>query len=961
MTTPVAAAREGRRHVEYETGSNRLPARAWARSDAPRLSLSGEWHFRYSTEPEPAVDFLAGPSGEGWGAIDVPSHWQLRGHGRPIYTNIRYPFPVEPPHVPDLNPVGDYVREIDVPADWSVGRTVLRFDGVDSFAHIWVNGHEIGTTSGSRLANEFDVTGAIRTGGANVVAVRVLQWSANSYLEDQDMWWLSGIFRDVRLELRRPGAIGDHHVVADYDAGTRTGHLLVETDVPARVVIPELAVDASCGESLTIAQVTGWTAEAPRLYHGTIESAGETIQIAVGFRRVEVVDGVIRVNGSRVLFRGVNRHEFDPDNGRAVDEQTMLRDVVLMKQNNINAVRTSHYPPHPRFLELCDEYGLWVIDECDFETHGFYQDGGETSLTGNPVDDDRWREALVDRVRRMVARDRNHPSILLWSLGNECGPGSNIGAMAEEARRLDPTRLIHYECDWTCAHVDVYSRMYTSHDEVEEIGRRAEPALDDALLDAHRRALPFIVCEYAHAMGNGPGGLAEYQDLFERYPRCQGGFVWEWIDHGLRMQDTQGRELFGYGGDFGEEIHDGNFVADGLLFPDRTPSPGLWELKKTFEPVRIAPDPSGIRIRNLQDFAGTRSFAFAWTLEADGIIRAAGELDVPDVPAGADVVVPAPTLPSTAGEAWLTVRATLSQDAEWAAAGHELANGQWVVSGASARPVPPRVVVAGSALGPGTFDRHGRLVELAGMPLVPPRLDLWRAPIDNDFGWYGTPVEAQWREHGLDRMLDRVESVERGADYLRISVRTAAAASETAIRNVWTWSTDGVGLDLVLETEPLGRWGFALPRLGIRLGLPAGVSRAEWYGRGPGETYVDSCRSQLVGRYSASVDELQTPYVRPQENGNRSDVRELLLSTAGEPVMRVVGQRTFAFTARRWTSEELDRARHPTDLVPTESVWLNLDLEQYGLGSAACGPGVLPQYVQCARPTTLRLRFEPPR
>lgn len=964
MSDPSAVdnSRGAIRHLEFETGSGRMPAREWARSDAQMITVSGEWAFRYSPDPSAPLDFLDGETGPGWGRIDVPSHWQLRGHGRPIYLNIRYPIPVDPPHVPDDNPTGDYVRRVHVPAQWADGRVLLHFDGVDSFGRVWVNGHEVGTTSGSRLVNEFDVTDVVRVDADNVIAVRVLQWSANTYLEDQDMWWLSGIFRDVHLELRRPGSMTGHRVTADFDPATGGGRLLVETDVAARVVIPELDIDAPAGQPMTVPDVRPWSAESPSLYRGTVTSAGETIELVIGFRRVDVVDGVLRVNGRRVLFRGVNRHDFDPDNGRAVDERSMLRDVVLMKQHNINAVRTSHYPPPARFLELCDEYGLWVIDECDFETHGFNPEDWDHELPGNPVDDERWRDALVDRMRRMVVRDRNHPSILMWSVGNECGAGSAIRAMAAEARRLDPTRLIHYERDWTCEHVDVYSRMYPAHDEVDRIGRRAEPRLEDAVLDAHRRNLPFILCEYAHAMGNGPGGLPEYQALFERYPRCQGGFVWEWIDHGLRTRDSAGREFYGYGGDFGEELHDGNFVADGLVFPDRTPSPGLAELKKVFEPVRIAGDSTGIRISNLQDHSDTRTLLFTWVLEAQGRVAAEGTLDVPPIPAGADGVVARPDLPPVAGESWLTVRATLAEGTAWAPAGHELASGQWRVADAVPRRTVPSVTWVGDRLGPGRFDPHGRLIDLGGIPLTPPRLDLWRAPIDNDFGLWGDAVEPRWRAAGLDRMHDRIESVDRGRDFLRAHVRTAAAASDCAIRSVWTWSADTDGLTLALAIEPIGGWNVELPRLGIRLGLPNDRQLVEWFGRGPGETYADSDSSQLIGRYRASVDELQTPYLRPQENGNRSDVRELIVDStdrsAGRPALHVVGSPTFAFTARRWTTEDLAAAAHPTDLVARDQVWLNLDLEQYGLGSAACGPGVLPQHVRAVRPTAMTLRFE---
>ena len=514
----------------------------------------------------------------------MPSHWQLHGYGSAAYTNVVYPFPVEPPHVPDENPTGDYRRPFTVPEEWAGTDAVLRFEGVDSCLRAWLNGVELGTAMGSRLPTEFEVGELLRPGGENVLAVRVHQWSAGSYLEDQDMWWLSGIFRSVTLLARPADALDDVFVHAGYDHTTGTGTLRVDTRAPARVTVPELGIDAAAGESVETA-VEPWSAEVPRLYDAEVASAGERVRLRIGFRTVRVEDGLLKVNGRRVLFRGVNRHEFDPDHGRAVSEEVMRRDVLLMKAHNVNAVRTAHYPPHPRFLELCDELGLYVIDECDLETHGFFVLGWRA----NPSDDPRWEDALVDRMRRTVERDKNHPSIVMWSLGNESGSGANLAAMAAWARERDPSRPLHYEHDWSCRDVDVYSRMYAPHDEVDAIGRGEEEPLDDPQLDARRRGLPFILCEYAHAMGNGPGGLSEYQELFERYPRCQGGFVWEWIDHGLR-QRGRGASASPTAATSASRCTTARSSPTACCFPDRTPSPGLLEFKKVIEPVRITGD-----------------------------------------------------------------------------------------------------------------------------------------------------------------------------------------------------------------------------------------------------------------------------------------------------------------------------------------------------------------------------------
>ena len=927
--------------------------RAWFGSDAPAQSLNGAWAFRLSARADAPLDFLAADFDDSaWNRLPVPSHWQLHGYGAPAYTNVLFPFPVEPPHVPDENPTGDYRVTFGVPDVWQGMDAVLRFEGVDSCLRAWLNGEELGIAKGSRLPTEFDVGAHLRPGADNVLAIRVHQWSSGSYLEDQDMWWLSGIFRDVSLLARPAGALNDFFVHAAYDHATGGGTLTLEADAQARLTLPELSVELETGERVGIERVEPWSAETPRIYDGTLVAAGERIPIRIGFRTVAVEDGLLTVNGRPVLLRGVNRHEFDPDRGRAISEAAMRQDVLLMKAHNLNAVRTSHYPPHPRFLELCDELGLYVIDECDLETHGFEPLGWR----GNPSDDPAWGEAFVDRMRRMVERDKNHPSIIMWSLGNESGSGRNLAAMATWARGRDPTRPLHYEGDSSCRDVDVYSRMYASHAEVEAIGRGEEAPLPDPDLDARRRALPFILCEYAHAMGNGPGGLAEYQELFERYPRCQGGFVWEWIDHGIRRRTEDGRAFFAYGGDFGEPLHDGNFVADGLLFPDRTPSPALLELKKVLEPVAITGDPAAgtVRIVNRHDFRDLSHLAFEWVLEDEGQRIAGGTLDVPPVPAGGAVEVALPQgLPAPEDEGWLTVRAVLAADAPWAPAGHEVAWGQFAVAPADGRAVSPAPRSPAPArhadlvvLGAGTFDaRTGALERLGPIELDGPRVDVWRAPTDNDRGMYGdAQLEGAWRDLGLHRMLERVLEVRHAAAALVVRTRVAPAASDLGLLATYTWTAVADALALTLDVAPDGAWTVPLPRLGLRLAMPAAFEAVEWFGRGPGEAYADTRRAARVGRFASSVDSLQTPYVRPQENGNRTEVRWATVTDAHGVGVRIQGRPHFELTARRWTTEDLDAAAHQTDLVPSDRIWVNLDLALHGIGSASCGPGVLERY-----------------
>jgi beta-galactosidase len=869
--------------------------------------------------------------------------------------------------VPTENPTGDYRRHFELPDAWRGRRIILRFEGIDSCAKVWLNGAEVGVTSGSRLPVEFDVSDLVNYDAGNVLAVRVHQWSSGSYLEDQDMWWLSGIFREVRLLALPLGGATDFFVHAGYDHTTGRGRLCVDSDAPARLIVPELGVDGPTGAEHELENVEPWSAELPRLYDASLTVAGEVIDIRIGFRTVAIVDGLLTVNGRPLLFNGVNRHEFHPDTGRVIDEATMLEDVLLMKQHNINAVRTSHYPPDPRFLEFCDEYGLWVIDECDLETHGFFPIKW-APISLNPADDPRWEQTFVDRMERMVERDKNHPSVIMWSLGNECASGRNLSAMSQWARWRDPSRPLHYERDWTCRDVDVYSRMYTSVAEVLRIGERTEDPLQDLRLDARRRAMPFILCEYVHAMGNGPGGLSEYQELFRTYPRCQGGFVWEWIDHGLKQIKPDGDWLYAYGGDFGEVLHDGNSVADGLVFPDRHPSPGLIEFKKVIEPVLIEFEDASIRVTNRYDLRDLTHLNFTWRLEEEGVVAASGVLGSAAIGPGESTSFELPRHRENGIESWLTVEARLASDEPWATAGHVIAWSQLrVSSGAShARRTPP---ANGSPvqrtdntirLGPATFDgRLGLLTRLGMVEVEGPRLDLWRAPVDNERSFSWDPLEVEWRAIGLDRITHRIDDVSAYHDHLVVTTRVGPDATDLGFSVRYLWQPVDSGIMLSVTMVPEGPWSTALPRVGLRMGLPATFDRVEWFGKGPGEAYIDSDRAARVGRFTMAIDDLQTPYVFPQENGNRRATRWLeLFDSGGTTKLRVEGTPTFDFAARRWRSEDLDKAKHDRELQPGDRVWLNVDLEQNGLGSASCGPGVLPAHqLESNRTREFSVRF----
>ncbi|HLR85345.1 MAG TPA: glycoside hydrolase family 2 TIM barrel-domain containing protein, partial [Nocardioidaceae bacterium] len=583
-------------------GASILPGRAHLRSHAPLLNLDGTWEFRYGLRADGSD--LGQPT-----PIEVPGQWELQGYGAPIYTNIVYPIPLDPPFTPDENPTGHYRRTVDVPAEWAervrAGDQVrIRLQGADSVAKVWINDVDVGTTTGSRLTNEFDVTDALDLGTiTQTIDIRVHQWSVNTYVEDQDMWWLSGLFRSVDLLLRPAGGIDDVTVHADYEPATGEGGLSFSAmgddgaSVDATLRIAELDLELPAATEVRIPDVQPWSDESPRLYNATISNDVEEVALRIGFRRVEIVGDTLRVNGQRVVLRGVNRHEFDPVIGRTQSAENQLADVVLMKRHNINAVRTSHYPPQHDFLDLCDEYGLFVLDEGDFETHGFHAGPDPAARVIEPTDDPEWEPTLVERTERFVQRDKNHPSIIIWSIGNESATGRCATAMVHAIKNLDPNRPVLYEQDYSCEHVDIYTLMYTSVADSETIGRGEETTKiararrgHDAIradLQERRNSLPFLWIEYAHAMGNGAGNLREYVELTRRYRRMQGGFIWEWIDHGIATIDAQGNTIYAYGGDFGEAYHDANFVADGLLFPDRTPSPALLDAKHAYAPIEL--------------------------------------------------------------------------------------------------------------------------------------------------------------------------------------------------------------------------------------------------------------------------------------------------------------------------------------------------------------------------------------
>ncbi len=1017
---------------------NRLPGRARfvTYPDEPaalsggsspwELSLNGMWRFHYALSPIEAPQNFAEEAYDdsAWAQMPVPGHWQLNGYGAPQYTNVIYPFVIDPPRVPGENPTGSYRRRFTVPDDWSGRRLILRFDGVDSAFEVYMNGRFTGFSKGSRMAAEFDVTEFVRA-GQNLLAVRVYQWSDGSYLEDQDMWWLSGIFRDVTLLSTPLPALWDMTVNPGLAENGRSAALTVRAivqtagaagtsrldmklldgnriEVEGVTAVTEIGADTDTAHVTLTAAVPAprlWSADEPNLYTLllTLRDAAGIVTVVpqkVGFRRVEVKDARLLVNGTAVKLRGVNRHEHHPDYGRALPYATMREDVLLMKRHNINTVRTSHYPPHPHFLDLCDTYGLYVIDEADLECHGLRHVERPFFLSDAPD----WRDAYVDRMERMVERDKNHACIILWSLGNESGFGANHEAMAAWVRQRYPRFLIHYEGDRFGKVSDVISQMYTAVPDVIAFGQGGGAvgrvtSWTKPVQPADYMHKPFFLCEYAHAMGNGPGGLTEYWEAFRQYDRLLGGCVWEWLDHGIRTTTADGRSYFGYGGDFGDQPNDGNFVCDGLLFPDRTPSPGLFELKKVLEPVHvetvaIEDGAARLRLHNRYEFLTLDHLQASWQVSEDGAGIRSGVLVLPEVRPGAAAMVDVPCAvpnPTPGAIYHLTLRFTLAQAATWAEAGHEVAFAQIElgVLVAGKRPLPQHAVPltvrevdthlqiqCGDA--EVVFDKaRGFIAEWrsAGHTLMidGPRLTIWRAAIDNDARGGGEEVEREWRARFLHMAQHRLD----GFVWKRISETAVSVTVQSCLappvydaafncRYQYTITGDGT-ISLEVRGVPRGEWPAMLPRIGLEMTLPGILDHVTWLGRGPGESYADTKQAARFGLWQAGVDELLTPYVRPQENGNHTDTCWVALQDGHGIGLLASGSPTLEFSAHRFTTTDLDHAQHTYDLTPRPTITLHLDLQQNGVGSASCGPGVMKVYQLQARPFVFRMRFQPVR
>ena len=982
------------------TAINRLPMHAVPHDD--RLDLDGTWRFQLLRRP----DAEPGPE---WDAAEVPGLWTMQGFDdRPIYTNVQMPWDELPPFVPHDNPTGIYEREFDVPESWPDRRVVLHVGAAESVLIVTLNGDEIGVSKDSHLAAEFDVTPHVRR-GRNTLRLRVVKWSDASFVEDQDHWWHGGISRSVYLyatprihlaEIRAIGGLADDRATGTLDlrvdvefgeAGPEEGWVveaqvdgateLLRGDVPshqprdvrgswtrekwdaqheraARIPMDGRQIETwremydwqvpppvgSVAWQLTIPDVEPWSAEVPRLYDLVVRlrrpegPVAEEARLRIGFRRVEVRGRDLLLNGRRELIRGVNRHDFDQHTGRVVSRESMRADLVQMKQFGFNAVRTSHYPNDPTFLDLTDELGLWVIDEADIESHAFW---------GTLCDDPRYLEQWVSRVSRMALRDKNHPSVMLWSLGNESGYGRNHAAAAAWLRRYDPSRPLHYEgairFDWA------------SDQDVSDITCPMYPPL--WAITAHAangtQKHPLIMCEYSHAMGNSNGTLNDYWEAIESTPGLQGGFIWEWWDHGLVQTLADGTKRWAYGGDFGDRPNDGNFCIDGLTWPDRRPKPALWEHKQIASPVRVtAPIPRAhdpgvaegrIVVDNRQAVRRLDWLRAGWEVAIGGERVTGGELPLPDLAPGEWMTIAIPDFPSVRepdGEAWLTIHLRTARDEPWAPAGFEVAWAQLPLVPPPAAAARPASAARGTAAaGRAALDDAGLLIhELLS---APPLLSLWRAPTDNDrIGG----MAARWEEWGVDRLERRLLGVEdeAGTTVVRSEYRTGSGHVVRHEQRLAVLLTGGIAVD---ETADIPDELDDLARVGTVLETVAGLERIEWFGRGPVETYPDRRLAGAVGRWRSTVTEQYVPYVRPQENGGHADVRWLDLRDGDGRGFRLTLGRPSQVSATHFRASDLAAATHDVELVPRPETIVHLDAAHRGLGTASCGPDTLPGYL----------------
>ena len=1028
-------------------------------------SLDGAWKFNWVGNPgeRPVHFFETNFDDSTWANIAVPSNWEMKGYGTPIYLGSGYPFKIDPPRVtsePPTNwtayaqrdPVGSYRRRFTLPPDWRGRRVLVHFDGVDSAFYLWVNGTRIGFSKDSRTPAEFDITDALQP-GENQMAVQIYRWSDGSYLEDQDMWRMSGIFRPVYLYSTAQARIRDFTVRTVLADGGSNATLEIKPVLAAKnltlenwtvraqlfdaqknpVLAPGLSHDAAeilnpafsakimddrmpqRGEP-KFAWLTGtvknpalWSAEAPNLYTLVLTLCDEQGRVVeadrceVGFRDIAIRDGQFLINGRPIRLRGVNRHEMDPDTGHSLSLARMVQDITLMKQANINAVRTCHYPDDPRWYELCDRYGLYVLDEANICTHG---------TRGSLANDPQWEGAFLDRATRLTERDKNHPSVIIWSMANESGYGPNFAAISGWLHEFDPTRPVHYEGAQGVTNdpptVDIIGRFYPRL--TTEVYAKPDDPWNlrwDQLLELARRTnddRPVLATEYAHAMGNAMGNLQNYWDEIYSNPRLLGGFIWEWCDQGLRRTNAAGKAFIAFGGDFGDVPNHGGFCIKGLVNADRAVFPKYWEVKKVYQPVAIgpvnlSPGSVAVAITNRNSFVDLNEFTARWSVtDSEGREIQSGVLVPVDCAPGTACTVKIPVADIRAGkpgmEFWLRVSFHTRTDSVWSPAGFEIAWQQLKlkvktpaatkVKTDEASPLTVvqqagRVVVTNAHFTLGFSRETGTLDQYSSNPASAAQggvgvgevlasgslqamngLQLWRAPTDNDKG-FGKWLARDWREAGLTNLTRRVnelsvQALANGDVRVRAVVIGATIDGGMKLETTWTVRRDG-SVEMDANFLPFGKLPL-LPRVGVVFCLDRSYNQLKWYGRGPWENYPDRKESADVGVWSGSVDDQYVSYVRPQENGNKEDVRWLVLSDGSHQGLRIESMdQPFSFSALHFTADDLSSARHNADLQPRPETILSLDAKQSGLGNSSCGPGILEKYAVPSKEYRLHLKF----
>lgn len=979
-------------------GINRMPARAhfltFPSKEKALLNnnrythafknLNGVWKFMFLDAPEysPEGFFNSDFDVTKMDDITVPGNWQLQGYGKMHYSDLWYNFPINPPYVPTENPTGIYKRTFFVEESYRDKKIIIRFCGVDSAYHLWINGKEVGYSKVARNESEFDITDLIRVGEENDVTVRVYQWSDGTYLEDQDMWWESGIFRDVELIGVPKDGINDYKVIADLDDEYKNGIFKVEAflrttkevnvtfelvDAGENTVFTKTVVakeGKACIDEV-IADVNHWTAETPYLYKlfMTVEDDGQIVEVIpqnVGFRNIRLNGETFLVNGVAIKFKGVNRHDYSPQNGRVISREEIEKDIILMKQFNINAIRTSHYPNSYYLYDLCDEYGMYLIAETDLECHGFELTGDYKWIT----DDPSWELAYVSRMTRMIERDKNHPAIIFWSLGNESAFGCNFRKMTDVAHEMDPTRLVHYEGDFDVESADVYSTMYTW------IENPKKPYLMKDIIEKSKK--PHIHCEYCHAMGNGPGNLKDYQDLVYAHDKLQGGFVWEWFDHGIESFTESGEKYYRYGGDFGDDPSNKDFCIDGLIMPDRTPSPGLYEYKKVIEPITTTAVDIRKGIINLlsrYDFANLDRFNLVYKVMEDDVILQTGFMAVPSIEARANKDI---TLPYDLSvikvkpgvHYYVNISYQLREDTSYASSGHELATAQFELplykEGIMVRPEGILNVekehttlhVKGANFSLDFNLVNGNLMNIVrdGMQVLSkgPRLTLWRAPISNDMEIIDKLKKVYFLhlEHEVVMNID----YHMEGNILKVEVDTINSTTNSAwhfkTKYVYTVCPSG---DILIDVEgtPSGRVDLApdmLPRIGVSMHLDKSMEHVRYFGMGPGENYADSKEAAQMGLYANTVDGLFTNYVIPQENGNHMSCKWVSMTNDRGMGLLASTEGDFNFSASWYEDKDLDDAKHTCDLVKRDYIVFNVDYKQNALGTNSCGQWQLDKY-----------------